>query len=258
MADPRVTATRVTAQLRKTFGEGLHSVILFGSVPRGEFVPGVSDLNLLVLLDSLAPANLARAAPLMQDWIRQGNTPPHLYSSDEWAGMADTFAIEIADMQDARDVLWGVDPVAPGVVTLSDLRLHAEREIRETMLHLRLRLVLGANSPAEVGNLLLSGVPSFVAYMRVALRVGGGDRLLDSRDVIERAARAIDADAEPMLACWRARTTLRRLDVSVTDPLVERYLAFTHQLVGYLDRHKQSDAPRDIDASTDDAVPPHN
>jgi predicted nucleotidyltransferase len=239
MADPRTTAAKLTAHLRRTFGEGLHSVVLFGSVPRGEAVPGVSDLNVLVLLESLAPTNLARAAPVLQEWIRHGNTPPHLYSSDEWAGMADTFAIEIADMQDAREVLAGVDPITAGSVTNSDLRLHTEREIRETLLHLRLRLLLGANSPVEVGNLLLSGLPSFTAYMRAALRLGGSGSLEDSRDVIERVARLIDADATPMLTCWQHRRTLRPLEVPITDPLVEEYTAFTRRLVTFLDRPAQ-------------------
>src|SRR5437868_13197903 len=98
MADARTTAAKLTAQFRTTFADELRSVVVFGSLPRGEAIPGISDLNILVLLDSLAPAKLARAAPLLQQWIRQGNTPPHLYSMEEWEGMQDTFAIEISDM----------------------------------------------------------------------------------------------------------------------------------------------------------------
>ena len=256
MADPRTTAAKLAAQLRRTFGGGLRSVVLFGSVPRGEAIPGVSDLNVLVLLESLAPADLARAAPLMQDWIRHGNTPPHLYSSDEWAGMADTFAIEMADMQDAREVLAGTDPITAGSVTNSDLRIHTEQEIRETMLHLRLRLLLGANSSEEVGNLLLSGLPSFTAYMRAALRLNGEAPPQDSRTVIELASRVIDADPRPMLDCWQTRRTLRRLAVPITDPLVEDYTAFTRRLVTYLDQAPNAD-PLRVDAAAR-PVPAHH
>ena len=95
MVDPKKTAARLAQELRTTFGGGLRSVVLFGSVARGEVVPGVSDVNILDLLDEVGPRQLAAAAPRIQEWIRRGNTPPHVYSMHEWNGMRDTFAIEI-------------------------------------------------------------------------------------------------------------------------------------------------------------------
>jgi predicted nucleotidyltransferase len=236
MVDSRTVGARLTSQLKKTIGSELKSVVLYGSVPRGEAVPGVSDLNALVLLDSLAPTRLAKITPLLQDWVRGGNTPPSFYTVDEWLGMADTFAIEIADMLDAREVLWGLDPVTPDTVTLGDLRLHTEREIRETILHLRLRLVLAANVRGEVGSLLLAGLPSFTAYMRAALRLTGQQAPRETGIAIERAAALIGGDPKPMLECWQLRGTHRPLDVSVTDPMVEQYIEFVQQLLQYLDR----------------------
>ncbi len=103
MADARTTAAKLTALLRTTFAADLRSVVVFGSLPRGESIPGVSDLNLLVILESITAQTLVRAAPVLQQWIRQGNTPPYLYSWEEWRGMQDSFAIEISDMNDARD-----------------------------------------------------------------------------------------------------------------------------------------------------------
>jgi len=235
MTDPRTTAAKLTARLRDTFRDELRAVVLFGSVPRGEAIAGVSDLNTLVLLDSVATAILARAAPVVRDWIRGGNTPPHIYSVEEWAGMRDTFAIEMADMQDARDVLWGKDPVTLDAVQFSDLRLHAERETRETLLQLRLRLMLAADSATDVGALLLSGLPSFTAYMRAALRLSGEEPGLDTRPVIERAAKLIDSDPAPMLTCWSTRRTLRNPTVPLTDGLVEQYLGFVNDLLRYLE-----------------------
>jgi predicted nucleotidyltransferase len=240
MADPRTTAAKLTAKLRDTFRDDLRTVLLFGSVPRGEATPGVSDLNTLVLLDSVSTAMLARVAPIVQDWIRQGNTPPHIYSVDEWSGMRDTFAMEIADMQDARDVLWGTDPVSLNAVQFSDLRLHAERETRQTLLQLRLRLTLAIDNPIDVGALLLAGLPSFSAYMRAALRLGGQEPGLDTRPVIERAAALIGSDPKPMMTCWNTRRSLRNLEVALTDPLVEQYLGFVKDLMRYLDEVRAS------------------
>ena len=242
MADARTTAAKLTAQFRTTFAEELRSVVVFGSLPRGEAIPGISDLNILVLLDSLAPSKLARAAPLLQQWIRQGNTPPHLYSWEEWEGMQDTFAIEISDMNDAREVLWGIDPVTVDALTYANLRLQTEREIREMLLHLRLRLMVATTNSSDVGALLLAGFSSFAAYMRAALRLAGQSPGLATRPVVERTAVLIGADPSAMLTCFDTRRSTHRLEVSLTDPIVEQYMAFVRALLQYID-HLPRDRP---------------
>jgi predicted nucleotidyltransferase len=235
MADARTAAAKLTAQFRTTFADELRSVVVFGSLPRGEAIPGVSDLNLLVLVESITTQTLARTAPVLQQWIRQGNTPPYLYSWEEWGGMQDSFAIEISDMNDAREVLWGVDPVVVDSVTYAGLRQQTEREIRDTLLHLRLRLMVATSGPSDIGSLLLSGFPSFNAYMRAALRLAGQSPGLETRPVIERAAQLIGADAGPMLTCLKARNTTHRLEAALTDPLVHEYLEFARALLQHVD-----------------------
>jgi predicted nucleotidyltransferase len=235
MADARTTAAKLTAQFRTTFADELRSVVVFGSLPRGEAIPGVSDLNLLVILESITAQTLVRAGPVLQQWIRQGHTPPYLYSREEWGGMQDSFAIEISDMNDAREVLWGDDPVHVELVTYAGLRQQVEREIRDTVLHLRLRLMVATSGPADIGSLLLSGFPSFNAYMRGVLRLAGQSPGLETRSVIERAAALIGADATSMFACFEARRTTHGLSAGLTDALVVQYLEFAHALLKHVD-----------------------
>ena len=236
MLDPRSTAEKLSKNLFAAFGSGLRSVVLFGSVARGEAIPGMSDVNVLVLLEDLGAIELTAAAPLAQQWVRAGNTPPHVFSWEEWSGMGDTFAIEIADMQDARQVLHGADPVPSTALKPSDLRLHAEHEIREIILHLRLRMLMAANEPRELGSLLVSGIPSFTAYMRTALRLSGQKAPLETPSVIELAAKLIGADPTPMTRCHQARCARIPPDVPITDPLVEDYKEFARRLMGFIDR----------------------
>jgi hypothetical protein len=235
MADPKTVAAKLTAQFHTKFGDELQSVVVFGSVSRGESIPGVSDLNMLVLLESMALPTLERAAPLLHDWIRQGNTPPHMYAAGEWAGMTDTFTIEIADMIDARDVLWGSDPVSGEPMDYADLRRQVEREIRDTLLQLRLRLMVNARHPKEIGALLLSGFPSFTAFMRSTLRLAGEAPGLETRSVIERTAALIGADPITMLRCWDSRRLRRHLALTLTDPMVEGYFGFVDRLLAHVD-----------------------
>jgi predicted nucleotidyltransferase len=248
MVDPKKTAAKLAQELRTTFGEDLRSVVLYGSVARGEVVPGVSDVNVLVLLEDVGPSQLAAAANLVQDWIRKGNTPPRIYAMDEWKGMRDTFAIEMSDMQDAREVLDGADPVAEDSVEPADLRTHAESEMRQTLFNMRTRQLICANDPAELGRLLLAGLPSFAAYMRAALRLSGDRPGLDTEKVIESLAARIHTDPAPMRSCWRARKTMHGLNVSIRDPLLAQYNDFNYALIDYLD-HLSTQIPRRLGAA---------
>lgn len=236
MPDPRSVAERLTAEFRAAFGEELRSVVLFGSVARGEAIPGVSDVNILVLLDAVTPTELAKVAPLAQGWVRSGNTPPLTFSMDEWAGMGDTFAVEISDMLDAREVIHGSDPLSGDGLDPADLRLHAEQEIRQTMLQLRLRMLLSVGDPLELGHLLLSGLPSFGSFMRAALRLSGETAPNETERVIEAAGALIGADPGAMLGCQEARRAMRVPDVTIRDPLVAGYTSFAERLVDYIDR----------------------
>jgi predicted nucleotidyltransferase len=56
---PVVAAAR--AQITEAFGTRLHSAYLYGSIPRGTAVPGVADLDLLVVLNN-TPAGADHAA----------------------------------------------------------------------------------------------------------------------------------------------------------------------------------------------------
>lgn len=236
MSEIRKPAQEMTAALKNQFGDAVESVVLFGSVPRGEAVAGVSDLNLLVILDDLSGPRLTQAAPLVQDWIRAGNTPPHLYSAREWEGMRDTFAIELADMVDAREVLMGRDPVDEDGVSSRHLRLHAEQEVRETLLHLRLRLLLSAHDGRDVARLLMAGMPSFVAYMRAALRLVGDAPGLDSETVIRKMSERMGIAPDPMITCWKVRRDHLPFHVTLDDSMLAGYLGWVQGLVEFLDR----------------------
>jgi hypothetical protein len=192
---------KLSAQFPDTFRSDLQSVVLFGSVARGEAIPGVSDMNILVLLSEVTNAGLGLATPFTQDVDagRQHSSASVLLGRVAWHG-GGTFAIEIADMRNARQVLYGVDPVP--TPNASNLRYHAEHEIRQTMRHVRLRLLLVANEPREIGHLLVSSV---APYMRAAVRLSGQEAPLDTPTVIERAATLIDADPSPLIECHRAR-----------------------------------------------------
>jgi hypothetical protein len=235
MADLKSTAKGLAQDFASTFGAHLRSALLYGSVARGEAVEGLSNVNVMLLLDDVDMDTLRRAAPLARKWAQTGNLPPLILAWDEWARSADSFAIEVADMRDAREVLSGADPIAAMEVSKEDLRLQAERELKGKLLLLRTRMMLVGEKPEEVGRLLLAALPSFTTYLRAALRLAGRTVPRGTPEMIQAGSELIDIDGAALLRVYTARNTKDTLRVSLDDPLVTGYYAVARRMESFVD-----------------------
>lgn len=240
MKDPKQNATSFARELAARLGERLQSALLYGSVARGEAVPGTSDINVLVLLDRIDGDVLRSASPLARRWAETGNTAPLFMATTEWRRAADAFAIELADMHDAHEVVYGADPLVGLEVDPGELRLQAERELRGKLLQLREGMLLAAEDEEALGRLLLVALPSFVTYMRAALRLAGREVPLDSESVVRAAADLVGGDPTAFLEAWQARRRGRPIRARIGGPLLDGYYALAESTAAFVDTYSET------------------
>lgn len=232
---PEERARRFAREMEALFGADVASVVLYGSAARGEYRPGVSDLNLLVLLRDLAPAALRRASDAARQWVAEGNAVPLFMSVDEWRGSADVWAIELADMRDAHVVVAGTDPFAQVEIRVEDLRMQCERELKGKQIQLRERYLLLAGQPAELGELLARSFSTFLVLFRTVLRLSGEGGVRDAETVVRRVADRAGFDPAPLLEIHRARAAGQKLQPAADAPVVVGYLDAARRVVEYVD-----------------------
>lgn len=235
MKKPLDAAGDLTRGLAGEFGEELRSVLLYGSVARGEYVDGVSDVNVLVLLDEISPRTLTRAGPLAHRW-EKARVVPMLLEREDWAHASDVFPIEILDMTDAHDVLQGEDPLDGLTVSKDSLRFQAERELRVKLIGLHGVLLHAWNKESTIGEILITALPSFLTYARTALRLADEDVPAASHDVIDSAADLIDFDPAGLKAALDARREGGKWKVALTDAVTERYHSAAEEMAAYVDK----------------------
>jgi predicted nucleotidyltransferase len=204
MSDHR-SANEFADRLAATYGEGLVAVVLYGSAARGDYRPGVSDLNLLVVLRHADAVTLHRASALAREWAEAGNPPPLIMSESEWASSADVFPIEYSDMKAHHVVLRGLDPFGEVDIRWSDLRLQCEHELKSKKIRLREHYLLVADDPAQLGDLLKQSLPTFMTLFRTTLRLAGRSVPGDGVEVIQETASLAGFDGGPVQAVYRAR-----------------------------------------------------
>jgi hypothetical protein len=238
MKDGRTIAKALVEELRTAYGARLQNATLYGSVARGEAIAGVSDVNVMVLLDDIHPESLALAAPIARRWVKDGNSPPLIMEREQWRRAADVFAIELADMRDARETLHGEDCVAGPPVALADLRTQAERELRGKLLQLQRSLLMESES-AALGELLKKALPSFATYLRAVLRLTARDVPLSTPEVIREGMKVVGGDAHAYLAVWEARTGNQAMRLNLNDPIVRQYHTAAEQTAVFVDHLRE-------------------
>jgi hypothetical protein len=177
-----------------------YSAVLYGSAARGDFLPGQSDLNLMLILDDLSPEVLRRLTEPFGLWRKSGYEPPLVIGRVEWAQATDVFPLEITDMQSGYEVLRGADPVAGLTpVAPADLRSALEREFRGKLLRLRQGYVAAASDSGALGLLANRSSRTILVLLRGLLVLLGRPVPREATEVVATAAAAMGIDAEPLL-----------------------------------------------------------
>jgi len=198
----RATVSRVVdpflTDVDRVAGAG-YSAVLYGSAARGDFIPGRSDVNLMLVLDEVTTPTLRELGRAFALWRKSTPEPPLLISRTEWARASDAFPIEITDMRLSYQVLRGADPLQGAQVDTGDLRQALEREFRGKLLRLRQGYASYAPEPAALGRLGLESAATILVLLRGVLTVLGRPVPVDSTELSTAAAGAIGFEPEHLL-----------------------------------------------------------
>ena len=209
---------------RALFGDDLDSVFLFGSAASGDFIPGVSDYNLGIVLRSVRPEHLRRACAKIARWGRRRISPPLFLDPAFIRQSLDVFPIEFMEMKEAHRILYGPDPFAGLEVSLTNLRHQCESEIRGKLLGLRTGYLRAAASPKEVMKLALGSLKPVLLVLRNFLRLRGERAPGKMAEVVDR----IEVRTNLTLTAVRRLTAVRAGEGEVKRaeviPLFEAYL----------------------------------
>jgi len=94
-------------EVKGVFGEQLEGMLLYGSAVRGEFLPGRSNLNILLLVSSYDSAVLKKYSALHRRWSKEQIVVPLFLTEEELRTSAAVFPLEFLEIQEQHRVLGG-------------------------------------------------------------------------------------------------------------------------------------------------------
>jgi hypothetical protein len=228
--------TELVNRLKEFAAANLECVILFGSAARGDFRPGLSDLNVACILRSLNVEELGRLANVVKWWcVDQKEPAPLFFTRDELHQAADVFAIEILDMKQGRRVLYGKDLVADIDVPLNLHRVQIEHDLRTMVLKLRQHYLRAPGNAKDLAPVLRKSFSGVLTLLRHTVIAFGEEPPAVPRDIVARAASLTGSNAAAFDALLKVRETGEFHGEIV--PVYGAYLKALESISNALDKH---------------------
>ncbi len=166
----RETLRPYMEQVKKLFGNAFEAVILYGSAAGGEYLPGKSNINLLILLAKQDTELLKQYAALHKRWQKEQIVVPLFLTAAELKSSLALFPLEYLEIQEQHILLAGRDPFPELRIDLKNLRTQCEQELRGNLLRLRQRFVEGGASTEAITILLPLSFTALMPCLRGLLR----------------------------------------------------------------------------------------
>jgi hypothetical protein len=186
-------------EVKGVFGEQLEGMLLYGSAVRGEFLPGRSNLNILLLVSSYDSAVLKKYSALHRRWSKEQIVVPLFLTEEELRTSAAVFPLEFLEIQEQHRVLGGRDPFIGFHVKTDRLRETVVQGLMSHLLHLRQRYVEGGGSDDATTILVPLSITSILPLLRGVQRLLGRPALSHSDAVIKDVAEQLKLDLQGLL-----------------------------------------------------------
>jgi predicted nucleotidyltransferase len=227
--------SELVKRLQTAFADRLVSVVLYGSAAMNDRDEQLSDLNVLCVLDRIAPTELARSEPIFRWWMTLRNPAPLLLTAEEVTRSTDCFPMEFHDMQEHRRVLHGADVIDGLEIDRSFYRAQVEHELRAKQIRLRQKAAELLSDSRRLTRLMADSLSTYCVLGRHALILAGREPKWKKREILEALTDALGTrlDGASELLAIRENGKLEAASEPVL--LLEKYMSEMESLVRYVD-----------------------
>ena len=182
--NPNDIVESIVSDYRGIFGEQLVSVIMYGSAVTHEYKPGISDINIAIVLKDNAITHIAKSIHLQKKWSKNKVSTPFFMTEQYIHNSCDTYPIEYLDMRSNYRVLYGEDVLEQLEIKKEHIRLQCERELRGAAIHLRRSFVQCAGNNRMLSDLLNTSIRRLIPVFKALLVLKGHTIPKSKSDII--------------------------------------------------------------------------
>ncbi|ULA65760.1 MAG: hypothetical protein LZF86_250016 [Nitrospira sp.] len=217
--------------VQRVYGDVLEGLLLYGSAVRGEFLPGRSNLNIVLVVQSIKAEQLKKYSALHRRWAKEQIVVPLFVTQGDLPAMSLVFPLEYLELQEYHRLLAGQDPFVGFKVDQRHLLAEVLQSLRGNLLRVRQRFIEGGGAEEAVTILLPLSLTAVLPALRGVQRLVGRPVLSHGEPLLADIEALLSIDLSGLRDAW----LLKRGQISPGQKeiprLMERYLESFERLV---------------------------
>lgn len=186
--------------LEAALGDDLVGVLVHGSVVRGEYRPGESDVDVIVVLKEATFAELESIGNALQLARYAARIEAMILTESEIAGASDAFPLLYDEIKQRHVLLAGKDPFSAVEVHDTHRRLRIEQELREAQIRLRRAVTDAFGAREAIGGAVVRKVKQVRAPLHALLALKGIACPPDLPSVLAKVGETYGVEVAPLRA----------------------------------------------------------
>ncbi len=187
------------SELKNIFGHRLKSIFVYGAKADISQNQLESDVNLIIITDSLTGDDLKNCSKPTLKWMGKGffkkqNPQPVFMGENEWFNSSDVYAMEYADIKDNYKIIYGENYIDKTDVKKENLRLQCEAETKNLLMKFRSHYLLFANSKKSMESSIVPVIKNCMAIFKAVLRLHNIDVPKSKHEIINKIHEISDID----------------------------------------------------------------
>ncbi len=226
----RMKVEKFTGHLNDLLDEEiLRSFLLIGSAVGPDYVPGVSDINSLLLVEETNRPVLDVIANLGEEYGALGFQAPILMTPEYLSASLDAFPLQFLLIRDQHVSLIGGGPFEDLTIDESDLRLQVEREVKGQLIYLQHAYAGAAGNLDRILEELEENVRELVPLVRGYLHLRNQVVSFRREEDLKTFVNQLEVDSD-----WILTLIKRAYDKQIPDPKlpVKEVYDHVHRLLG--------------------------
>lgn len=193
-----------TTNLQAALGGDLVGVLVHGSVVRGEYRPGESNVDVLIVLEKADFAHLEAIGEGVQRARYSARIETLIVTEGEIAGAADAFPLFYDEIKQRHILLAGRDPFAAVEVHDTYRRLRIEQELRDAQLRMRRAVTDAFGAREAIGGAVARKIRHVRAPLHALLTLKGIACAPDLASVIAKVGATYGVDVTSLSSAREA------------------------------------------------------
>lgn len=174
----------------------VHSIHVSGSAVLPDYDEKLSDINSVVVLDTMDLAFLTFLAPLGKKYGKKRIAAPLVMTPDYITRSLDSFPVEFLDFKLVHRTVYGNDILQGLQIDVRNLRLQCEREVKTRLINLRQGYLSSLGKRDFLSSILVRSITGSMALFRAIILLLGKEPPIARIEVIRAfgSAAAISTD----------------------------------------------------------------